>query len=280
MIAKINQLLQEVEALKAANAEELEALRIKYLSKKGAINDLMADFRNVAAEQKKEVGMRLNELKNKAQEKIAALKEQFESQDTGCDDIDLTRSAYPIELGTRHPLSIVRNEIIDIFARMGFNIADGPEMEDDWHVFSSMNFAEDHPARDMQDTFFIENDTENVSHSIILRTHTSSVQSRVMETTQPPIRVLCPGRVYRNEAISYRAHAFFHQVEALYVDRNVSFTDLKQALLLFAQEMFGSDTKIRLRPSYFPFTEPSAEMDISCNICGGKGCPFCKHTVG
>ena len=278
MIAKINQLLQEVEALKAANAEELEALRIKYLSKKGAINDLMADFRNVAAEQKKEVGMRLNELKNKAQEKIAALKELFESQDTGCDDIDLTRSAYPVELGTRHPLSIVRNEIIDIFARMGFNIADGPEMEDDWHVFSSMNFAEDHPARDMQDTFFIENDTENVSHSIILRTHTSSVQSRVMETTQPPIRVLCPGRVYRNEAISYRAHAFFHQVEALYVDRNVSFTDLKQALLLFAQEMFGSDTKIRLRPSYFPFTEPSAEMDISCNICGGKGCPFCKHT--
>lgn len=278
MIAKINQLLQEVEALKAANAEELEALRIKYLSKKGAINDLMADFRNVAAEQKKEVGMRLNELKNKAQEKIAALKEQFESQDTGCDDIDLTRSAYPVELGTRHPLSIVRNEIIDIFARMGFNIADGPEMEDDWHVFSSMNFAEDHPARDMQDTFFIENDTENVSHSIILRTHTSSVQSRVMETTQPPIRVLCPGRVYRNEAISYRAHAFFHQVETLYVDRNVSFTDLKQALLLFAQEMFGSDTKIRLRPSYFPFTEPSAEMDISCNICGGKGCPFCKHT--
>ena len=271
MIAKINQLLQEVEALKAANPEELEALRIKYLSKKGAINDLMADFRNVAAEQKKEVGMRLNELKNKAQEKIAALKEQFESQDTGCDDIDLTRSAY-------HPLSIVRNEIIDIFARMGFNIADGPEMEDDWHVFSSMNFAEDHPARDMQDTFFIENDTENVSHSIILRTHTSSVQSRVMETTQPPIRVLCPGRVYRNEAISYRAHAFFHQVEALYVDRNVSFTDLKQALLLFAQEMFGSNTKIRLRPSYFPFTEPSAEMDISCNICGGKGCPFCKHT--
>ena len=278
MIAKINQLLQEVEALKAANAEELEALRIKYLSKKGAINDLMADFRNVAAEQKKEVGMRLNELKNKAQEKIAALKEQFESQDNGCDGLDLTRSAYPVELGTRHPLTIVKNEIIDIFARLGFSIAEGPEIEDDWHVFSALNFAEDHPARDMQDTFFIENDTENVSHSIILRTHTSSVQSRVMETTQPPIRVLCPGRVYRNEAISYRAHAFFHQVEALYVDRNVSFNDLKQALLLFAQEMFGSDTKIRLRPSYFPFTEPSAEMDISCNICGGKGCPFCKHT--
>ena len=189
----------------------------------------------------------------------------------------MTRPSYPVKLGTRHPLTIVKNEIIDIFARMGFNIADGPEIEDDWHVFSSMNFAEDHPARDMQDTFFIDNNTE-VSHNVVLRTHTSSVQSRVMESTQPPIRVLCPGRVYRNEAISYRAHAFFHQVEALYVDRNVSFTDLKQALLLFAREMFGEDTKIRLRPSYFPFTEPSAEMDISCNICGGKGCPFCKHT--
>ncbi len=278
MIAKIEQLLQEVEALHATNAEELEALRIKYLSKKGAINELMADFRNVPAEQKKEVGMKLNQLKTKAQDKINALKEQFESQDTGCEDLDLTRTAYPIELGTRHPLSIVKNEIIDIFARMGFNIADGPEVEDDWHVFSSMNFAEDHPARDMQDTFFIENNSDNVSHNVILRTHTSSVQSRVMEHSEPPIRVLCPGRVYRNEAISYRAHAFFHQVEALYVDKNVSFTDLKQALLLFAQEMFGKDTKIRLRPSYFPFTEPSAEMDISCNICGGKGCPFCKHT--
>lgn len=277
MIAKIEQLLKEVEALHASNAEELEALRIKYLSKKGAINDLMADFRNVPAEQKKEVGMRLNELKTKAQDKINALKEQFENQDNGCDGLDLTRSAYPVKLGTRHPLTIVKNEIIDIFARMGFNIADGPEIEDDWHVFSSMNFAEDHPARDMQDTFFIDNNTE-VSHNVVLRTHTSSVQSRVMESTQPPIRVLCPGRVYRNEAISYRAHAFFHQVEALYVDRNVSFTDLKQALLLFAHEMFGEDTKIRLRPSYFPFTEPSAEMDISCNICGGKGCPFCKHT--
>lgn len=278
MIAKINQLLQEVETLKATNAEELELLRLKYLSKKGAINELMTDFRNVAAEQKKEVGMRLNELKNKAQEKIAALKEQFESQDTGCDDLDLTRSAYPVKLGTRHPLTIVKNEIIDIFARMGFNIADGPEIEDDWHVFSSMNFAEDHPARDMQDTFFIANNTENVSNNIILRTHTSSVQSRVMDITKPPIRVLCPGRVYRNEAISYRAHAFFHQVEALYVDKNVSFTDLRQVLLLFAREMFGNDTKIRLRPSYFPFTEPSAEMDISCNICDGKGCPFCKGT--
>ena len=278
MIAKIEQLLQEVEAMTAANAEELEALRIKYLSKKGAINELMADFRNVPAEQKKEVGMKVNELKNKAQDKINALKEQFESQDSGCDDLDLTRSAYPINLGTRHPLTIVKNEIIDIFARLGFSIADGPEVEDDWHVFSSMNFAEDHPARDMQDTFFIESGETNVANNIILRTHTSSVQSRVMEHTQPPIRIICPGRVYRNEAISYRAHAFFHQVEALYVDKNVSFTDLKQVLLLFAQEMFGAETRIRLRPSYFPFTEPSAEMDISCNICGGKGCPFCKGT--
>jgi len=181
-------------------------------------------------------------------------------------------------LGTRHPLNIVKNEIIDIFHRLGFSIADGPEIEDDWHVFSSMNFAEDHPARDMQDTFFVEANAEDVKKNVILRTHTSSVQSRVMEHTQPPIRIICPGRVYRNEAISYRAHAFFHQVEALYVDKNVSFTDLKQVLLLFAKEMFGEQTQIRLRPSYFPFTEPSAEMDISCNICGGKGCPFCKGT--
>ena len=278
MIAKIEQLLKEVEALHASNAEELEALRIKYLSKKGAINDLMADFRNVAAEQKKEVGMRLNELKTKAQDKINALKELFESQDNDCDGLDLTRSAYPVELGTRHPLTIVKNEIIDIFARLGFSIAEGPEIEDDWHVFSALNFAEDHPARDMQDTFFVEANPEHVQGNVILRTHTSSVQSRVMESTQPPIRIICPGRVYRNEAISYRAHAFFHQVEALYIDKNVSFTDLKQVLLLFAKEMFGAETQIRLRPSYFPFTEPSAEMDISCNICGGKGCPFCKGT--
>ena len=273
MIAKIEQLLKEVEALHASNAEELEALRIKYLSKKGAINDLMADFRNVAADQKKEVGMRLNELKTKAQDKINALKEMFESQDNDCDGLDLTRSAYPVELGTRHPLTIVKNEIIDIFARLGFSIAEGPEIEDDWHVFSALNFAEDHPARDMQDTFFIE-----AHPDVVLRTHTSSVQTRVMETSQPPIRIICPGRVYRNEAISYRAHCFFHQVEGLYIDKNVSFTDLKQVLLQFAQEMFGPETKIRLRPSYFPFTEPSAEMDISCDICGGEGCPFCKYT--
>ena len=273
MTAKIQELLEEVEQLQASTKEEAEALRIKYLGKKGLINDLMADFRNVPAEMKKEVGMKLNELKNKAQEKINALKEAADSQDHVADDLDLTRTAYPIQLGTRHPITIVKNEIVDIFSRLGFTLAEGPEIEDDWHVYSSMNFADDHPARDMQDTFFVE-----AHPDIVLRSHTSSVQARVMERQQPPIRVICPGRVYRNEAISARAHCFFHQVEGLYVDKNVSFTDLKQVLLLFAQEMFGKETKIRLRPSYFPFTEPSAEMDISCDICGGKGCSFCKHT--
>ena len=278
MIAKIEQLLKEVEALQAGNVDEVEALRIKYLSKKGVINALMADFRAVPAEQKKEVGMRLNELKNRAQEKIAALKESFDNLDPHAHDLDLTRTAYPVGLGTRHPLSIVRSEIIDIFARQGFSIAEGPEVEDDLHVYTKLNFAADHPARDMQDTFFIDVNEQDVTKNIILRSHTSSVQVRSMEHAQPPIRIICPGRVYRNEAISYRAHCFFHQVEGLYVDKGVSFTDLKQVLLLFAKEMFGEDTRIRLRPSYFPFTEPSAEMDISCNICGGKGCPFCKHT--
>ena len=273
MIDKIKSLLQEVENIKAANAEELEALRIKYLSKKGEISMLMNDFRNVPAEQKREVGKFINELKETAQNKINELKESFENTQTINNDIDLTRSAYPLELGTRHPLSLVKKEICDIFGRLGFSIAEGPEIEDDWHVFSSLNFAEDHPARDMQDTFFIQHNPD-----VLLRTHTSSVQSRVMEKQEPPIRIICPGRVYRNEAISYRAHCFFHQVEALYVDKNVSFADLKQALLFFAKEMFGPETKIRLRPSYFPFTEPSAEMDISCDLCGGKGCAFCKHT--
>lgn len=273
MIAKIQELLEEVEKLHAANAEEVEALRIKYLSKKGVLNALMTDFRNVPAELKKEVGMKLNELKNKTQEKIAALKECAGAGECNTDDIDLTRTPYPIALGTRHPLTIVKNEIVDIFSRLGFTLAEGPEIEDDWHVYSSMNFADDHPARDMQVTFFVE-----AHPDIVLRSHTSSVQARVMERQQPPIRVICPGRVYSNEAISARAHCFFHQVEGLYIDKDVSFTDLKQVLLLFAQEMFGKDTKIRLRPSYFPFTEPSAEMDISCNICGGKGCSFCKHT--
>lgn len=273
MLNKIETLLAEIQTLSANSAEEIEALRIKYLSKKGVITTLMTEFRNVPAEQKKEVGIKINELKNKAQEKINELKSAFETNDSDVSDIDITRTAYPIGLGTRHPLTIVKNEIIDIFNRLGFSLAEGPEVEDDWHVFSSMNFADDHPARDMQDTFFIESHPD-----VILRTHTSSVQSRVMEHQAPPIRVICPGRVYRNEAISARAHCFFHQLEGLYIDKNVSFTDLKQVLLLFAKEMFGEDTKIRLRPSYFPFTEPSAEMDISCNICGGNGCSFCKHT--
>ena len=273
MTERINALLTEVESLAAADEKELEALRIKYLGKKGLLNDLMADFRNVPAEQKRETGQKINALKTALQDKLNDLRQSIATKEDSHDDLDLTRTPYPIQLGTRHPLSIVKNEIIDIFSRLGFSMADGPEVEDDWHVFSSMNFAEDHPARDMQDTFFVEQHPD-----IVLRTHTSSVQSRVMEHTQPPIRVICPGRVYRNEAISARAHCFFHQVEGLYIDEDVSFTDLKQVLLTFAREMFGPDTKIRLRPSYFPFTEPSAEMDISCNICGGTGCAFCKQT--
>lgn len=273
MIDKIQELLSGVTALSAEDDKQLEALRIKYLGKKGIINDLMAEFRNVPGESKREVGMKLNELKTALQDKLNELRQGLAVREDDYAELDLTRTPYPIHLGTRHPLSIVKNEIIDIFSRLGFALADGPEIEDDWHVFSSMNFAEDHPARDMQDTFFVEQHPD-----IVLRTHTSSVQSRVMESSEPPIRVICPGRVYRNEAISARAHCFFHQVEGLYIDRDVSFTDLKQVLLTFAREMFGPDTKIRLRPSYFPFTEPSAEMDISCNICGGKGCSFCKQT--
>ena len=279
ILEKIAQLLEEVKNMNANNAEEIEALRLKYLSKKGEITALMADFRNVPADQKKAVGIKINELKQTAQERINALKEQLETADTESEAIDLTRTPYPIKLGTRHPLTIVTNEIIDIFSRMGFVLADGPEVEDDLHVFTKMNFAADHPARDMQDTFFVDqSETGDVTKNILLRSHTSSVQARVMETSQPPIRIICPGRVYRNEAITARAHCFIHQVEGLYIDKNVSFTDLKQVLLSFAREMFGADTKIRLRPSYFPFTEPSAEMDISCHICGGKGCGFCKHT--
>ena len=273
MIKKINQLVEQINSLQADGHEELEALRIKYLSKKGEISSLMNDFRNVAAEEKREIGQRLNELKTLAQSKFNDLKETFENNQSETEGVDLTCTSYPYQVGTRHPLSIVKKEICDIFNRLGFSIAEGPEIEDDWHVFSSLNFAEDHPARDMQDTFFIAHNPE-----VLLRTHTSSVQTRVMEKQQPPLRIICPGRVYRNEAISYRAHCFFHQVEALYIDKNVSFADLRQTLLFFAKEMFGTETKIRLRPSFFPFTEPSAEMDISCNLCGGKGCPFCKHT--
>ena len=273
MIARIQQLLSEVSTWTAKEAEDLEVLRLKYLSKKGEISQLFNDFRDVPGEQKRQVGQLLNDLKNKAQDRLNELKESFDNNITEDTGIDYSRSVSASGLGTRHPLSIVKNEIVDIFSRVGFTIAEGPEIEDDWHVFGSLNFAPEHPARDMQDTFFIEKNPD-----VLLRTHTSSVQTRTMTGSQPPIRIICPGRVYRNEAISYRAHCFFHQVEALYIDKDVSFADLKQVLLYFAREMFGEKTEIRLRPSYFPFTEPSAEMDISCNICGGKGCPFCKHT--
>ena len=278
ILERINELLSEVGQLSAKNAEEIEQLRLKYLSKKGEITALMADFRLVAADQKKAVGMKINELKQLAQDKLEELKASVGTEKQSRELLDLTRTPYPIRLGTRHPLTIVRNQIIDILQRMGFTLAEGPEIDDDLHVFTKLNFAPDHPARDMQDTFFIETNPDEVTKNVILRSHTSNDQSRIMERQQPPIRVICPGRVYRNEAISARAHCFFHQLEGLYIDKNVSFTDLKQVLLTFARELFGPDTKIRLRPSYFPFTEPSAEMDISCHICGGKGCGFCKHT--
>lgn len=275
---KIDQLKQQLQELHAENEEALEALRIKYLSKKGEITALFNEFRTVPPEQKKELGQKLNELKNLATNTINELKDTFAAQKKEAEKIDITRPAYPAELGTRHPISVVRKQIIDIFSRLGFTLADGPEVEDDWHVFSALNFAADHPARDMQDTFFIEQNKEDVKRNIVLRSHTSSVQVRTMERKQPPIRIICPGRVYRNEAITARAHCFFHQIEGLYIDKNVTFADLKQVLLNFAKELFGPDTQIRLRPSYFPFTEPSAEMDVSCMLCGGEGCGFCKHT--
>ena len=274
MQQRIQQLTAELQTLSARSEQEVEDLRIKYISKKGLVSQLFDEFKSVPNEEKRQVGQLLNALKTLATDKINELRASLSSGgDSSEEGIDWSRTAYPVPLGTRHPLTIVQQEICSIFARLGFSIAEGPEIEDDWHVFSSLNFAEDHPARDMQDTFFVKN-----VPGTLLRTHTSSVQTRTMLASEPPIRIICPGRVYRNEAISYRAHCFFHQVEALYVDQNVSFADLKQVLLYFAQEMFGSDTKIRLRPSYFPFTEPSAEMDISCNICGSKGCNFCKHT--
>lgn len=273
MIEKINSLRSEIEALKASGAAEVEALRIRYLSKKGAVAALMDEFRNVPADQKRTVGQAINDLKNFATERINALRQSAESAGADSAALDLTRTEAPLRCGTRHPLSVVREEIIAIFSRLGFNVAEGPEIEDDWHVFESLNFPADHPARDMQDTFFI-----NRRPDVLLRTHTSSVQTRTMTSQKPPVRIICPGRVYRNEAISARAHCFFHLVEALYVDRHVTFADLRQTLLYFAREMFGPETQIRLRPSYFPFTEPSAEMDISCGLCGGKGCSFCKGT--
>lgn len=274
MQEKINNLLKEVEQYKIDTNEELEEFRIKYLSKKGIIAELFDDFKHVAADQRKEIGQQLNTLKINVQEKLTILKSKFENNVVSeTKTSDLTLPTDFSQIGSRHPLSIVRNEIISIFSRIGFTVSEGPEIEDDWHNFSALNFPEEHPARDMQDTFFIEKKPD-----IALRTHTSSVQVRVMESSKPPIRTISPGRVFRNEAISARAHCIFHQVEGLYIDKNVSFADLKQTLLYFSKEMFGEKTQIRLRPSYFPFTEPSAEMDISCDICGGAGCNICKYS--
>ena len=270
----IKDYLKEIEGFTPVGKNELEDFRLKYLSKKGIMGELFSKMKDIDASQRKEFGQLVNELKNKAEEKFAIYKESFDNAAGGNEpkaDFTLPGEARPE--GSRHPISKVKNEICRIFERIGFSVSDGPEIEDDWHNFSALNFPPEHPARDMQDTFFIEKDPD-----IALRTHTSSVQVRVMETQKPPIRVICPGRVYRNEAISARAHCFFHQVEGLYIDKKVSFADLKQTLLYFSKEMFGDDTKIRLRPSYFPFTEPSAEMDISCTICKGKGCNVCKYS--
>ena len=275
MREKIRRLIEEVEAFKPEAREALEDFRIRFLGRKGVLVDLFSGMKAAAADQKKELGLLLNDLKSKVEGKLDAFRSSFgdDSFRSSVDEVDLSLPPEPILLGARHPLSIVRNRIVEIFSRIGYSISDGPEIEDDLHNFSALNFPEDHPARDMQDTFFIHKNPD-----IALRTHTSSVQVRVMETTPPPIRTISPGRVYRNEAISARAHCIFHQVEGLYIDEHVSFADLKQTLYYFAREMFGEETRIRLRPSYFPFTEPSAEMDISCNICAGKGCNVCKHS--
>lgn len=278
MIERIPQYIQEINEFSTSDKDELEQFRIQYLGKKGLLTDLFEQFKTIAPEQKKEMGAQLNVFKQTAQEKYASLKEVLENQtSTTRSDIDLSMPVSTDFLGSRHPLSIVRKEIIDIFSRIGFTVSEGPEIEDDWHNFTALNFPQEHPARDMQDTFFIEKSPE-IGKDIALRTHTSSVQVRIMENQQPPIRTISPGRVFRNEAISARAHCIFHQIEGLYIDENVSFKDLKQTLLYFAQELFGKDTQIRLRPSYFPFTEPSGEVDVSCNICGGKGCNVCKYS--
>ncbi len=274
MNQKIEEILAAISELRANTEKEIEELRIKYLGKKGEVTALFEEFRNVLPEQKREFGQKLNVLKNAVQAKIDSLKDNMAQSDAGKSSYDLTKPGDKMDLGTRHPISITREEIISIFHKFGYTVAEGPEIEDDWHVFGALNFPPEHPARDMQDTFFIHAS----DNPVLLRTHTSSVQVRAMEKMDLPIRVLCPGRVFRNEAISARAHCIFHQVEGLYIDKGVSFADLKQAVLLFAREMFGEETEIRLRPSYFPFTEPSAEVDVSCNICKGKGCNVCKGT--
>ena len=273
---KIEEMLSSLGEMKAAHVQEIEEMRIKWLGKKGEITRLFEEFRTVSPEKKREFGQKLNALKTAAQNKLDEMRQQLdEITDSSAAAFDLMKPGDRMELGARHPISITREEIISIFNKFGYSVAEGPEIEDDWHVFGALNFPPEHPARDMQDTFFVSPGGEN---PILLRTHTSSVQVRTMEKMSLPIRVICPGRVFRNEAISARAHCIFHQLEGLYIDKDVSFADLKQALLLFAKEMFGDDTKIRMRPSYFPFTEPSAEVDVSCNICHGKGCNICKGT--
>lgn len=271
---KIAELLKEVETSDINSLDQLEEFRIQFLGSKNILKPLFADLKSVPNEDKKAVGQEINSLKQAAQKRFDESKASLEDSSDDKEKIDFSRPGEPKELGARHPISIVRNEIISIFERIGYGVSEGPEVEDDWHNFSALNFPPEHPARDMQDTFFVEKGEREMA----LRTHTSSVQVRVMENDKPPIRTISPGRVYRNEAISARAHCFFHQVEGLFIDKDVSFADLKQTLLYFAQEMFGSKAKIRLRPSYFPFTEPSAEVDVSCTICNGKGCNVCKYT--
>lgn len=273
LLHQIEKFKQEIDAFNANGADTAEAFRIKYLGTKGIVKEIMGEIKNVPNEQKKQFGLLLNEFKLFAETKYESLKENTAGVELTTENFDWSLPGDTIPVGTRHPLTIVRNEIVSIFKRLGFAVAEGPEIEDDWHNFGAMNLPEDHPARDMQDTFYI-----NQKPDWLLRTHTSNVQARVMEKQKPPIRVVCPGRVYRNETVSARAHCFFHQIEGLYVDEHVSFADLKQTLYFFVQEMFGKEVKIRFRPSYFPFTEPSAEMDISCLICGGDGCNVCKHT--
>lgn len=270
---RIKKILEEVEAFTAKSEEAVESFRLKFVSRKGAITELFEELKKLSVEEKKKLGKALNELKQSAEAKLIALRENVETTQSSAADIDLTLPSVPNKIGTLHPLTLTKNRIIEIFERLGFNVADGPEIEDDWHNFSALNFPDNHPAREMQDTFFIEKNPD-----LLLRTHTSNVQIRMMQKQKPPIRAIMPGRVYRNEAISARAHCFFHQVEGLYVDKNVGFADLKQTLYHFAKEMYGKDIKIRFRPSFFPFTEPSAEIDISCLICKGKGCNVCKHS--
>jgi phenylalanyl-tRNA synthetase alpha chain len=273
MIEKVKALKEEIQTIILSNSEELEQFRLKYLSKKGLIAQVFAEFKNVSPDQKREFGQQINMLKQFANDLYNSLKKDLESSVSAKHDVDFTLTSEPVKLGSRHPISTTRSEIVEIFARIGFSVYEGPEIEDDWHVFSGLNFPIEHPARDMQDTFFISQDPDH-----LLRTHTSSVQVRAMESNEPPIRQIYPGRVFRNEAISARSHCIFHQIEGLAVDTDISFADLKQTLLYFSKEFFGSSTQIRLRPSFFPFTEPSAELDVSCSICGGKGCNVCKYT--